>query len=285
MITPLPREHVEAKVREALTEDAADRDVTTAAVVPATHQASAHLIARSAGVLAGLPIAQEVFRQVDCSVRFEPVVEDGAFISAHQILAQLEGPLASLLRAERTALNFVQQLSGVATLTRRFVDAAGSKAVVLDTRKTVPGLRALQRYAVRIGGGVNHRFDLASGVLVKDNHLAAAGSTRQAISLARLPSRPLQVEVESLEELEAALAEGVDVVLLDNMGVDQVAEAVRLAAGRVVLEVSGGVSLATIGAYAATGVDRISVGALTHSAPALDVSMEVERTWHEQPGI
>ena len=285
MITPLPREHVEAKVREALTEDAADRDVTTEAVVPATHQASAHLIARSAGVLAGLPIAQEVFRQVDCSVRFEPVVEDGAFISAHQILAQLEGPLASLLRAERTALNFVQQLSGVATLTRRFVDAAGSKAVVLDTRKTVPGLRALQRYAVRIGGGVNHRFDLASGVLVKDNHLAAAGSTRQAISLARLPSRPLQVEVESLEELEAALAEGVDVVLLDNMGVDQVAEAVRLAAGRVVLEVSGGVSLATIGAYAATGVDRISVGALTHSAPALDVSMEVERTWHEQPGI
>lgn len=284
MITPLPRELVEAKVREALTEDAADRDVTTEAVVPATLQASAHFIARSAGVLAGLPIAQEVFRQVDCSVRFEPVVQDGAFLSAHQILAQLEGPLASLLRAERTALNFVQQLSGVATLTRRFVDAAGSKAVVLDTRKTVPGLRALQRYAVRIGGGVNHRFDLASSVLVKDNHLAAAGSTRQAISLARLPSRPLQVEVESLEELEAALAEGVDVVL-DNMGVDQVAEAVRLAAGRVVLEVSGGVSLATIGAYAATGVDRISVGALTHSAPALDVSMEVERTWHKQPGI
>jgi len=285
MTTPIPREQVEAKVREALMEDAVDSDVTTEAVVLPTLKGSAHLIARSAGVVAGLPIAHEVFRQVDCSVRFEAVVEDGTFISADQILARLSGPLASLLRAERTALNFVQQLSGVATLTRRFVDAAGSKTVVLDTRKTAPGLRALQRYAVRMGGGVNHRSDLASAVLVKDNHVAAAGGTRQAISLARLPSRPLQVEVESLEELEAALAEGVDVVLLDNMDVGQVAEAVRLTGGRALLEVSGGVSLATIGAYAATGVDRISVGALTHSAPALDVSMEIERTWHRRPCI
>jgi len=285
MITPLPREHVEAKVREALTEDAADRDVTTEAVVLPTLQGSVRLIARSTGVVAGLPIAREVFRQVDRSVRFHPIVEDGTSISVHQILARLTGPLSSLLRAERTALNFVQQLSGVATLTRRFVDAAGSKTAVLDTRKTVPGLRALQRYAVRMGGGVNHRFDLASAVLVKDNHVAAAGGARQAIRLARRPSGSLQVEVESLEELEAALAAGVDLVLLDNMSVDQVAKAVRTAAGRVVLEVSGGISLATIGAYAATGVDRISVGALTHSAPALDVSMEVERTWHKQPGI
>jgi len=285
MTTPIPREQVEAKVREALMEDAVDSDVTTEAVVLPTLKGSAHLIARSAGVVAGLPIAHEVFRQVDCSVWFEAVVEDGTFISADQILARLSGPLASLLRAERTALNFVQQLSGVATLTRRFVDAAMSKTVVLDTRKTAPGLHALQRYAVRMGGGVNHRSDLASAVLVKDNHVAAAGGTRQAISLARLPSRPLQVEVESLEELEAALAEGVDVVLLDNMDVGQVAEAVRLTGGRALLEVSGGVSLATIGAYAATGVDRISVGALTHSAPALDVSMEVERTWHRRPCI
>ena len=282
MNMPLQRGYVEAKVREALMEDASDRDVTTDAVVPSSLHASAHFIARSAGAVAGLPIAQEVFRQVDGSVQFKAAVEEGSRISAGQILARLDGPMASLLRGERTALNFVQQLSGVTTLTRRFVDAAGSKTVVLDTRKTVPGLRALQRYAVRMGGGVNHRSDLASALLVKDNHVAAAGGTRQAIGLARQPGGQLQIEVESLEELEAALAEGVDVVLLDNMGVDQVAEAVRLAAGRVVLEVSGGVSLATIGAYAATGVHRISVGALTHSAPALDVSMEVERTWHER---
>src|SRR5262249_41664746 len=225
MNTPLPRGYVEAKVREALMEDAADRDVTTAAVVPSSLHASAHFIARSAGAVAGLPIAQEVFRQVDGSVRFEAVVEEGSRISAGQILVRLDGPLASLLRAERTALNFVQQLSGVTALTRRFVDAAGSKTVVLDTRKTVPGLRALQRYGGRMGGGANHRRALASALLVKDNHVAAAGGTRRAIALARQPGRQLQVEVESLEELEAALAEGVDVVLLDNMGVDQVAEA------------------------------------------------------------
>lgn len=281
MNMPLPQSCVEAKVRDTLTEDAADGDVTTDAVVPPGLQASAQLIARSAGVVAGLPIAQVVFRQVDDSVRFEPLVDEGARICADQVLARLHGPLGSLLRAERTALNFVQQLSGVATLTRRFVDAAGPKTAVLDTRKTVPGLRALQRYAVRMGGGVNHRFDLASAALVKDNHVAAAGGTREAIRRARRSGLQVEVEVESLGELEAALAEGADVVLLDNMGADTVAEAVRIAAGRAVLEVSGGVSLDTIGAYAATGVQRISVGALTHSAPALDISMEVVRTWHQ----
>ena len=270
-----------SKVREALAEDAADGDVTTAGVVPPALLASAHMIARSSGVVAGLPVAQEVFRQVDGSVLFEPVMADGDVISADQVLARLKGRLGSLLRAERTALNFVQQLSGVATLTRRFVDAAGPEAHVLDTRKTVPGLRSLQRYAVRMGGGVNHRFDLASGVLVKDNHVVAAGGIREAVRRARRAGLQLEVEVQSLGELKAALAERADLILLDNMGVEAVAEAVRLTAGRAVLEVSGGVSLENIGAYAAAGVTRISVGALTHSAPALDVSMEVVTTWHQ----
>jgi nicotinate-nucleotide pyrophosphorylase (carboxylating) len=191
----------------------------------------------------------------------------------------VRGPLGSLLRAERTALNFLQQLSGVATLTRLYVDAARERSIVLDTRKTAPGLRPLQRHAVRAGGGVNHRFDLADAVLVKDNHVAAAGGTAEAIRLARGSGLPVEVEVETLAELDVALAEQAECVLLDNMTPAQVGEAVRRTAGRSVLEVSGGVTLATIEAYATTGVDRISVGALTHSAPALDVSMEVTCTW------
>jgi nicotinate-nucleotide pyrophosphorylase (carboxylating) len=176
------------------------------------------------------------------------------------------------------ALNFLQQLSGVATLTRAFVEAAGAGVAVLDTRKTAPGLRPLQRYAVRAGGGTNHRFNLADSVLVKDNHVAAAGGVAPAIRRARRTGLPIEVEVESLADLVTAMDEGAEAVLLDNMSPTQVGEAVRLAAGRAVLEVSGGVTLATIAAYAATGVDRISVGALTHSAPALDISMEVTRT-------
>lgn len=271
--------YVEAKVREALAEDAADRDVTTIAVVPLDLQASGHIVARTAGVVAGLPVATEVFRQVDRSLSLEPAVDDGTCVAANQSLAVVRGAMASLLRAERTALNFLQQLSGVATMTRRFLVAAGSQTVVVDTRKTVPGLRALQRYAVRMGGGANHRFDLSSAVLIKDNHVAAVGGTREAIRRARTSGLPVQVEVESLDDLEAALTEGAEAVLLDNMSPNQVAEAVRITAGRAVLEVSGGVTLDTIGIYAATGVQRISVGALTHSAPALDISMEVTNTW------
>jgi len=269
---------LERKVREALDEDRADDDVTTAAVVPPGLWAEAVLLARADGVVAGLEVAEEVFRQVDAGVAFEAAVADGARVAGGDVLARVRGPLASLLRAERTALNFLQQLSGVATLTRRFVDAAG-RAAVLDTRKTAPGLRALQRRAVRAGGGVNHRSDLSDAVLVKDNHVAAAGGTAAAIRLARRSGRPVEVEVESLEELDVALAERAETVLLDNMTPAQVAQAMRRTAGRAVLEVSGGVTLATVAAYAATGVDRISIGALTHSAPALDISMEVTRTW------
>jgi nicotinate-nucleotide pyrophosphorylase (carboxylating) len=278
MTAAMTREYLERKVREALDEDAVERDVTTAAVVPPELCAEAELRAGAAGVVAGLAVAEEAFRQVDAEVTFEALTAEGARVAPGEVMARVRGPLSALLRAERTALNFLQQLSGVATLTRRYVDAAGP-AAVLDTRKTAPGLRPLQRLAVRAGGGVNHRPDLAGAVLIKDNHVAAAGGTAAAIRLARRSGLPVEVEVESLAELDVALAERAECVLLDNMSPAEVAEAVRRTAGRAVLEVSGGVTLATIAAFAATGVARISVGALTHSAPALDISMEVTRTW------
>jgi nicotinate-nucleotide pyrophosphorylase (carboxylating) len=279
LLTGLNRAYLVGKVREALEEDAADRDVTTTAVVAPDLWAEAELRAGAAGVAAGLAVSEAVFREVDAEAEFEALAADGDRVTPGTVMARVRGPLASLLSAERTALNFLQQLSGVATLTRRFVDAAGERTVVLDTRKTAPGLRPLQRHAVRAGGGLNHRFDLADAVLVKDNHVAAAGGTAEAIRLARCSGLPVQVEVESLDELDVALEERAECVLLDNMTPAEVGEAVRRTDRRAVLEVSGGVTLATIEGYAATGVDRISIGALTHSAPALDVSMEVTCTW------
>ena len=282
-----PEQLTDAYLREtvvdALVEDLGPdlTDVTTDAVVAPGLCAEAEVRAKGPGVVAGLPVADEVFRQVDPDVAFDPALTDGATVEAGTLLATVSGQLSSLLRSERVALNFLQQLSGVATLTRRYVEAAGTGAAVLDTRKTVPGLRPLQRYAVLAGGGVNHRYNLAGGVLIKDNHVAAAGGTAAAIRLARRSGRPIEVEVENLDQLEAALGEGADAVLLDNMTPAEVTEAVRRSAGRALLEVSGGVTLATIAQYAATGADRISVGALTHSAPALDISMEVIRTWQE----
>jgi nicotinate-nucleotide pyrophosphorylase len=271
--------YLAAKVAEALEEDGAAADVTTEAVVPSDLVAEAELVAGAEGVVAGLPVAEEVFRQVDRRVTVAALAREGSAVRAADVMARVEGPLGSLLRAERVALNFVQQLSGVATLTRRFVEEAGPGVTILDTRKTLPGLRPLQRYAVAAGGGANHRYNLAGSVLVKDNHVAAAGGVAEAVRRARRAGLPVEVEVESMAGLEAALAEGAEVVLLDNLAPPEVAEALRVARGRAVLEVSGGVTLATVAAYAATGVDRISVGALTHSAPALDVSMEVRRTW------
>jgi nicotinate-nucleotide pyrophosphorylase (carboxylating) len=275
--------YLREKVAEALREDlgAADRDVTSDSVVDTGLWASAELRAKSSGVVAGLPVAEEVFRQVDPAISFGAVVADGAVVEPGSLLVRVSGPLRALLRAERTALNFLQQLSGVATLTRRFVDAAGPGVALLDTRKTVPGLRPLQRWAVAAGGGVNHRYNLESAVLIKDNHVAAAGGTADAIHLARSSGLPVEVEVENLAELRVALEEGAEGVLLDNMTPEDVGEAVRLTAGRAELEVSGGVTLDNVGAYGATGVDRISVGALTHSAPALDVSMEVTDRWQQ----
>jgi nicotinate-nucleotide pyrophosphorylase (carboxylating) len=275
----LTREYLDAKVGEALHEDGVENDLTTGAVVAADLRGDAELVAKAAGVVAGLAVAEAVFGQVDPALQFRASATDGSVVHAGETLAGVTGPLAGLLRGERVALNFLQQLSGVATLTHAFVEAAGAGVTVLDTRKTVPGLRPLQRYAVRAGGGVNHRFNLADSVLVKDNHVAAAGGVRPAIRRARRGGLAVEVEVETLADLEAALDEGAEAVLLDNMSPAEVAEAVRLAAGRTVLEVSGGVTLASIAEYAATGVDRISIGALTHSAPALDISMEVTRTW------
>lgn len=276
-VKELPAPLLETKVREALEEDLGPGgvDVTSEAVVPAALEAGAVVIAKAEGILAGGPAAVEVFRQVDPDVRIRFEVEDGARIVPGTRVATVRGRLRSVLRAERTALNFLQQLSGVATLTRRYVDAAPG-VTVLNTRKTVPGLRALQRYAVAVGGGTNHRQGLSSAVLIKDNHVAAAGGVTEALARTRGLGLPVELEVDTLEQLEEALAAGPpDVVLLDNMPVETAAEAVRRTAGRTVLEVSGGVTLATVGAYAATGVDRISIGELTHSAPALDLSLEV----------
>lgn len=266
-----------AKVCEALHEDLGETgaDVTSEAVIPAALQARAVIVARADGVLAGGPAAVEVFRQVDPEVEVRFEVEDGARVARGLRVATVAGRLRSVLRAERTALNFLQQLSGVATLTRRYVDAAPG-VTLLNTRKTVPGLRALQRYAVAVGGGTNHRAGLSSAVLIKDNHVAAAGGVAAALARTRDLGLPVELEVDTLEQLDEALAAGPpEVILLDNMPVETAAEAVRRTAGRASLEVSGGVTLATVGAYAATGVDRISVGELTHSAPALDLSLEV----------
>jgi len=214
-------------------------------------------------------------------VTVEPTAEEGSWGDRREV-ARIEGPARAILTGERTALNFLQRLFGVATMSRRAKEAVeGTGAVVLDTRKTTPGLRPLEKYAVRCGGGANKRMGLYDVAMVKDNHVAAAGGTAAAIARARASGLPVEVEVETLAELETALAAGAEVVLLDNMSPGDVAEAVRIASGRTVLEVSGGVDLDNIGAYAATGVDRISVGALTHSAPALDVSMEVTATWQQ----
>lgn len=278
----LSDEYLAAKVDEALREDLGTPpgDLTTGAVVPGSLRAEAELVAGREGVLAGLFVAAEVFRRVDPGVELVALAGEGERVPPGRTLARVGGPLRALLMAERVALNFLQRLSGVATLTRRYVDAVeGTPAVVLDTRKTTPGLRPLERYAVLAGGGVNHRYNLADSVLIKDNHVAAAGGVGEAVRRAHAAGLRVEVEVEDLEQLDEALAAGAEAVLLDNMTPARVAQAVRVTAGRAPLEVSGGVDLTTIADYARTGVDRISVGALTHSAPALDISMEVKRTW------
>jgi len=260
-------------------------DCTSTALIPAGQPGRAAFVARTAGVAAGLPAAALVCTAVDAELAFTPAVADGTRLDRGVVLATVAGPLHSILVAERTALNFLQRLSGVASLTRRYVDAvAGTRAAVLDTRKTTPGWRLLEKYAVRMGGGTNHRVGLYDGVLIKDNHLAGLnGDVRRAVELARVSpcsaGVPVEVEVDTLEQLEHALAARADIVLLDNMSPD----VMRAAVGRrdsvspgTKLEASGGINLDTIAAVAATGVDRISVGALTHSAPALDIALDYQ---------
>ena len=272
----------------ALEEDlGVNGDLTSQAVIPPDLPGQAALVARTAGVLAGLPAAQQVFAVIDPQLSFQTRIPDGSAVTRGAVLAVVSGQMRSILAGERTGLNFLQRLSGVATQTARYVQAvAGLKCKVLDTRKTTPGWRLLEKYAVRCGGGHNHRMGLGDGVLIKDNHLAAVGGGTAAVAEAVRLARdrygsgfPLEVEVDDLRQLDAALAALPDIVLLDNMTPEQMREAVRrrdAAAPGVLLEASGGVTLATIRAIAETGVDRVSVGALTHSAVALDIALDYE---------
>ncbi len=267
---------VREAVARALAEDLLPLGDLTAALVPEGATARAVFVARQAGVVAGSACVAETFAQVDPALVVEWQAGDGTVIGPGQVLGLVEGPLAPILTGERTALNFVCHLSGVATLTARFVEAAAGRAIVWDTRKTLPGLRVLEKAAVRAGGGRNHRGSLSDFVLVKDNHLAGLTIT-QAVRRARelWPARTVEVECDRREQVEEACAAGASMVLLDNMTPDQVAGCVELVAGRAVIETSGGVTLDTIGAYAAAGADLISTSAITQSAPALDIGLDI----------
>ncbi|MGB5050925.1 MAG: carboxylating nicotinate-nucleotide diphosphorylase [Caldilineaceae bacterium] len=274
------KEDMAARIRAALDEDIGDGDVTTLSIVPADARGKGRLIAKAAGVVAGLAVAQTAFQLVDESVRFEPLVAEGAQVKPGDLLAQVSGPTRALLTGERTALNFLQRMSGIASLTHRFVDAvAGTGTVILDTRKTTPGLRAFDKWAVRLGGGQNHRFGLFDMALIKENHIVAAGGISAAVDRVRSADRrgrPIEVEVTNLDELKETLALGVDRIMLDNMGLAKMREAVAITAGSTPLEASGGASLETAAAIAATGVDYISVGKPTHSFESLDISFLLE---------
>ena len=262
----------------ALGEDVGKGDVTTLATVPEGKEGKAVIIAKAYGIVCGLPIAAEVFRKVDAAIRLTGLASDGEPVAPGDVVAEISGPLRGILTAERTALNFLTHLSGIATLTARFVDAvAPYRAVILDTRKTTPGWRILEKYAVRCGGGRNHRLGLYDMVLIKDNHIAACGSLAEAVRRVRAAgvSLPIEVEVRTLAELEEALSLGVDRILLDNMDIPTLREAVARAKGKAELEASGGVTLENAAEIAACGVDYISIGTLTHSAPALDLSLEI----------
>ena len=268
---------VERIVLAALAEDIGAGDVTTDATIPADAVGVADLLVKEAGVVCGLRVAETTFRALDPDIRFEALASDGDVVDPPAVVARISGSERAILTGERVALNFLGRLSGIATLTRRYVDAIeGTGTAVLDTRKTTPGLRELEKYAVACGGGRNHRFGLDDAVLVKDNHLRAAGSVSAAVELVRAATAlPIEVECDTLDQVAEALAVGVDAILLDNMSLDQLREAVDLTGGRARLEASGGVTLDTIRAIAETGVDEISVGALTHSARSLDVSLEL----------
>ena len=265
-------------VRRALAEDVGAGDVTTAATVPERARGRGILLAKSMLVLAGLDVAAAVFDEIDPACLLSRRIDDGVPCRPGTILADVTGPARALLTGERVALNFLQRLSGVATLTRRFVEAAGGRITVLDTRKTTPTLRTLEKYAVRVGGGVNHRFGLYDAFLIKDNHIRLSGGIAAAVDRARRarPDLKIEVEAQSLDQVDEALAARVDILLVDNLALDDVREAVRRTGGRARVEISGGVKLDRMPALADTGADFVSVGALTHSAPAADISFEIE---------
>jgi len=278
MIAPLPPEAYRDLVRQALAEDRGKGDATSAATIARGIRARGVIIAKSDLVMAGIDVAAETFRQLDPQSAFEVRWGDGARVQNGESVAVVRGDAHALLEAERTALNFLQRLSGIATLTRQFVDAAGGRIIVLDTRKTTPILRALEKYAVRAGGAVNHRSGLDDGILIKDNHIRLAGSVGAAVTRMRKGNRemPTEVEAQSLAQVDEALRAGADIILLDNLSTEDIREAVKRCRGRAKTEISGGVTLERINELAATGADYVSVGALTHSAPAVDISFEIE---------
>jgi nicotinate-nucleotide pyrophosphorylase (carboxylating) len=276
----LAPERIDTLIRAALTEDVGAGDVTSDALVPMDMTCRGKIVCKQDGVIAGLSVAQRVFNIIDPRIQFDAKTKDGEKVQVEQIVARLYGPARGILRAERVGLNFLQHLSGVATTTARIVKQVdGTKTKVLDTRKTTPGLRALEKYATRMGGAVNHRMGLFDAVLIKDTHLALVGGISTALRAARKahPEIEINVEVSNLQELEAALAEKAPRILLDNFSCGQVREAMQIIRGRAIVEVSGGVTAANARAYALAGADYISIGALTHSATALDFTLKVTR--------
>jgi nicotinate-nucleotide pyrophosphorylase (carboxylating) len=275
---PLAVDDYRGLVRRALAEDVGRGDITTAATIDGSQRVRAIVLAKSRCVIAGLDVAVEAFRQLDQAIDVSVHHRDGSLCEPGTTVAEIRGRADALLIAERTALNFMQRLSGIATLTRQFVDAAAGRIVVLDTRKTTPLMRALEKYAVRAGGGTNHRFGLDDGILIKDNHVRLAGGVGAAVQRMRDANQnlPVEVEAQSLCEVDAALAAGADIVLLDNLSTADLIEAVGKCRGKARTEVSGGVTLARMPELAATGADYVSIGALTHSAPASDLSLEIE---------
>jgi len=271
-------DEIDAIIRNALAEDVGDGDVTTLNTIPAEARVEGRFLAKANGVIAGLKVAERVFRQLDPQVELEMLVGDGEMVERGDMVAVVRGNGRAILTGERTALNLMQRMSGIATQTRRFVDAVtGTQAVILDTRKTAPGLRVLDKWAVRLGGGQNHRFGLYDMAMIKDNHIAAVGGLSEAVKRIRASGAivPIEVEVTDLEQLREALALPIDRIMLDNMAVAEMREAVAITAGRIPLEASGNVSLETVAAIASTGVDYISSGSLTHSVTALDISLEL----------
>jgi len=265
-------------VRRALAEDFGWGDVTTETIIDREQKARGVIVAKATCVIAGIDIAADAFRQLDPGADVTIICQDGRRCERGSEVAEIRGHAAALLTAERTALNFLQRLSGIATLTRQFVDLADGRIIILDTRKTTPMMRALEKYAVRAGGGVNHRAGLDEGILIKDNHIRLLGSVRAAVSQMRKMDRemPTEVETETLAQVDEALEAGAEIIMLDNLTTEDIIEAVKRCSGRAKTEISGGVTLQRMPELAVTGADFVSIGALTHSAPAVDLSFEIE---------
>ena len=280
IIYPMIDQELDAIIALALREDMPDGDITSEAVVPSNAVSKAVILAKETGILAGLDVARRVFEKVDPRVVFHKAMEDGHEFRKRDVLARLEGPSTALLKGERTALNFLQRMSGIATLTRKYVRAVkGGKTRILDTRKTTPGLRLLEKYAVKTGGGENHRFSLSDMVLLKDNHLAFVGGIREAVRRARVNNKPgtkIEVEVKNFKEAREAVDSGASMIMLDNMPFPAMRGVVRWVAGRVPIEVSGKVTLRRVAEISKLGVDYISVGRLTHSFKSVDISLEFQ---------